>query len=208
MTHEEPLASVIAAWRRSDTREPVSGTMLTPVPPEGRSQHGVDLPVTPQTHTWHTWQRRLSQSPDAVGIWVPLEPRQDWRGVFHGQLEGETREEWRRGESVEKRIVWEVWQGTQRHQDSVYQRGVSGEEKWWKCWVNTKDKNLHYSNPSTLFHSAPNKCFWLCSLPCTTMINRKRSTVKLRWRWGSWGEKELMAKGWVKSKHVQERKER
>ena len=85
----------------------------------GGSQHGVDLPDTEQTHTWHTWQRWLSQCPNAIGIWVPLEPREDWRGVFHRQLEGEKRKEWRRGKSVEKRKVWQVRQGTERRRDGV-----------------------------------------------------------------------------------------
>lgn len=40
MTHEEPLMSVIPAWRGSDTGEPVSGTMLTPAPDEGGAGMG------------------------------------------------------------------------------------------------------------------------------------------------------------------------
>lgn len=118
----------------------------------GPSQHGVGLPVfTAQTHTWHTWQRRLSQSPDAVGVWVPLEPRQDWRGVFHRQLEGEKRDGWRR---KEKRVEYGKCD-TQRHRDSVCWRGVS-REKWWRCWVNTKQYNLHSSWFQVYFYySAP-----------------------------------------------------
>lgn len=68
MTHEKPLTSVIREWRGGDTGEPVQGTMLTPALTWGQRQHGVDLPVTAQTHTWHTWQRRLSQSTDPVGV--------------------------------------------------------------------------------------------------------------------------------------------
>lgn len=120
----EPLTSVITVWRGSDTGEPVSGTMLTPAPAWGRANMGSFYQFTAQTHTWHTWQRRLSQSADAIGVWVPLEPRQDWRGVFHRQLEGEKREEWRRGETCrEKESMGSVTGHTKTSRQCVSERG-------------------------------------------------------------------------------------
>ena len=114
----------------------------------GRSQHGVGLPVTAQTHTWHTWQRRLSQSADAVGVWVPLEPRQDWCGVFHRQLEGKKTEEWRRGKKRKKDSMGSVTGHTETSRQCVSERGEWRREVM-RCRVNTKDKNLHYPDPES-----------------------------------------------------------
>lgn len=79
---------------------------------------------------------------------------------------------------------------TERHQDSVktecIRKGVSGGEVMENVGL-IQEKNPQVQITVCCVSFCSDDRLRLRSLPCTTTINPKGATVKLRERWGGWG---------------------
>lgn len=110
-----------------------------------------------QTHTWHTCQRRLSQSADPVGLrGLPIEARQDRSGVLHGQLRRQEGggEEWREriADRMRRRIkcngTGEMTKLVIRERRIWNKRNGGEESRWLKIQENRRREEGGYDRRS------------------------------------------------------------